>query len=75
MSKTGLLELSLDSTGTRLVCDSVAAAMWLSLVQHSWNVCDAAATLASIWEVDPRQLRDLMTEWMATLCEAGLLRD
>lgn len=71
---TGWMELGHPSRCDRLLCDEVGTAMWLALCRTEWNLGDAAAHLADLWDTDPWAMRDMMDDWLDELREAGLVR-
>ncbi|WP_173132834.1 hypothetical protein [Kibdelosporangium persicum] len=47
--------------------------MWIALNQSSGDVAKAAATLATMWDVDPVATYSHMVTWVEDLCDAGVL--
>jgi hypothetical protein len=71
---TGWMELGHPELDDRLLCDEVGTAMWIALCRSAWNLGDAAAHLADLWDADPWSMRDMMDDWLSDLQEAGLVR-
>jgi hypothetical protein len=71
---TGWMELGHPGHDDRLLCDELGTAMWIALCRSAWNLGDAAAHLAELWDADPWWMRDMMDDWLADLQEAGLVQ-
>ncbi|MET0237509.1 MAG: PqqD family peptide modification chaperone [Kibdelosporangium sp.] len=73
MLPDGRLELSSRAGGDVFHCEPAAAAMWIALCQHDWQVGAAAGALASAWRIDAVNMRADLDILVAELCDAGLL--
>lgn len=74
VSRDGRLEFFRPATGERLTCNGLETSMWIALREHGWNADVAAARLATVWEADPAELREMMVNWVEELCALGFLK-